>query len=267
MAVYAIGDVQGCYDSLLRLLEKLRYDDTRDELWFCGDLVNRGPNSAEVVRFIRDLRRSCVVLGNHDLHLLAVSMGFRKSKRADTFSDVLNAPDRDELLNWLRAQPLAFFDEKKRVLLVHAGLHPAWGLSEGLAKAREVEALMGDEDTFHELLQRMYGDSSALNDADPFDRARSIINAFTRMRFCSPDGNLDFDHFGAPGSQPADLVPWFTLREEDDFRIVFGHWSMLGPHVHRNTIGLDGGCVHGGKLSAIDTERDSIEFVQVSCID
>ena len=187
MAVYAIGDIQGCYASLCRLLDKLSFDANNDELWLTGDLVNRGPASVDVIRFVKSLPRTQIVLGNHDLHLLAVAEGFRSPKHTDSFGDVLNADDREDLLSWL---------------LVHAGLHPSWSLTEALDHAREVELLIRDEETYPVLLARMYGDEPAsLSDGiDGDDKSRFVINAFTRIRFCYRSGDMDFTQVGPPGT-------------------------------------------------------------------
>lgn len=267
MATYAIGDVQGCYTSLHRLLDKLSFDPVNDELWLTGDLVNRGPNSAEVLRFIKSLPHSKVVLGNHDLHLLAVAEGFRLGKPTDTFQDVLSADDRESLLYWLRAQPLAHFDKNRNTLLVHAGIHPNWVLSQTLEYADEVEKLLRDDEAFPKLLARMYGDqpASLSGELDHLDRARTIINALTRIRYCSASGDMDFSQVGPPGTQPQGLYPWYQISQFDHFRVVFGHWSTLGAQTIGGVLSLDSGCVHGGSLSAIDLDKTTAQFVQVNC--
>ena len=268
MAVYAIGDIQGCYASLRRLLDKLHFDADNDELWLTGDLVNRGPASVEVIRFVKSLPHTQVVLGNHDLHLLAVAEGFRPPKYTDSFDDVLNADDREELLSWLRNRAIAHFDSDRKTLLVHAGLHPHWSLTEALGHAREVELLIRNDKTYHALLARMYGDEPAsLSDkVVGDDKSRFIINAFTRIRFCYRSGDMDFEQVGPPGTQPGLLFPWFTLRQAQGFRVLFGHWSSLGAQDHGLFVSLDSGCVHGGYLSAIDVEQRPPHFVQVPCI-
>ena len=269
MATYAVGDVQGCYHSLCRLLDKLKFDDGTDELWFAGDLVNRGPDSVGVIRLARDLSRVRVVLGNHDLHLLAVSQGFRQIKHTDTFSDVLHASDREELLSWLRSQPLLHYDKQRRSVLVHAGLHPGWNLEQARSFAKNISALMVDDDTYPVLLSRMYGNKpSAWSDnMDKFDEARWTINAFTRMRFCTTSGKMDFKQVGAPGTQPEKLYPWFKLRQATDYRVIFGHWSLLGAGTFNGVTALDSGCVYGGRLSAINIEEALPRLIQVPCID
>lgn len=267
MATYAIGDVQGCLTSLIQLLNKLNFEPGGDALWFTGDLVNRGPSSAEVIRFVKNLPNCQVVLGNHDLHLLAVSEGRRPCKRTDTFQDVLQASDREPLLSWLRDQPLAHFDESRRMLMVHAGFHPSWCLEQALAHADEIRKLLLDDETYHRLLAAMYGNSptSWSREMRDFDRARTIINAFTRIRFCYASGQMDFSQVGPPGTQPPGLMPWYQVAKIDTYRVVFGHWSMLGAQMGENYICLDSGCVHGGRLSAIDLDQVPPKFVQVVC--
>lgn len=268
MATYAIGDVQGCHSSLCRLLDKLDFDPALDELWFTGDLVNRGPDSAAVIRFIKSLPATRIVLGNHDLHLLAVAEGLRPCKSTDTFADVLNADDRGPLLNWLRRRPLAQFDEQKNVLMVHAGLHPKWELKQALDYAHEVEALLHNDETYTQLLSLMYGDkpASLSRKSGRFDRARVIINALTRIRYCDDSGRMDFSQVGPPGSQSDGLYPWYKLASLGQARVVFGHWSTLGSRLVDNFISLDSGCVHGGCLSAVDLEQATPRFLQVECV-
>ncbi|MBA4283921.1 MAG: diadenosine tetraphosphatase [Xanthomonadaceae bacterium] len=263
MATYAIGDVQGCCDALSRLLDSLHFDPAADQLWFAGDLVNRGPQSAATLRLIRSLgRRAVTVLGNHDLHLLAVAHGGKRGRR-DTLDDILDAPDRDELLDWLRRQPLIHGSADGRWQMLHAGLPPQWTLDTAVACAREVEAALQGPDV-GELLDRMYG-----NQPDRWDpalprwpRLRFIINCFTRLRYCTPDGQVAADPKGAPGSQPDGLVPWFEApgRGSAGTRIVFGHWSTLGQ-VHwpeARVWGLDTGCVWGGRLSALRLDDEAL---------
>jgi bis(5'-nucleosyl)-tetraphosphatase (symmetrical) len=264
MALYAIGDVQGCYDELRRLLEALRFDPAADRLWFTGDLVNRGPKSLETLRFVRSLGSAAVtVLGNHDLHLLAVAQGDSRAKRRDTFGDVLGAPDRDELLAWLRRQPL--LHGEGGFYLIHAGLPPQWTIEEAARHAAEVEACLSGEGA-EEFFQRMYGDLPDLwtGSLDYWDRLRFATNCLTRMRYCGRDGRIDLKHKGAPGSQPASLPPWFAApgRRSAGAKIVFGHWSTLGFHVENGAYCLDTGCLWGGELTALrldgDFERTSV---------
>jgi len=255
MATYAVGDIQGCYDALQQLLDTLDFDNTRDHLWLTGDLVNRGPNSLEVLRFIKDLGdHAIIVLGNHDLHLLAVANGHLKYKKNETFHDVLNAPDRDELLDWLRHRPLAHHDGSLGYTLIHAGLPPQWDLNTTMSCAREVESeLRGPH--YRDYLESMYGNepdcwSDSLSGQD---RLRFITNCFTRLRFCDADGNLALEEKAAPGSQPAPFVPWFEVvdRASRNMRIIFGHWSTLGLHMGNGVVCLDTGCLWGNQLTAM----------------
>ncbi len=252
MATYAIGDVQGCYDELARLLEKIGFDAARDRLWFVGDLVNRGPNSLAVLRFVRSLGEAAVtVLGNHDLHLLAVANGM-KSKHADTFQDVLAAPDRDELLDWLRARPL--MHAEGRFALVHAGLLPQWTVHKSLALAKEVQSALASENS-GEFFRHMYGGKpDRWSDAlAGWERLRVIVNAMTRLRFCTPDGAMDF-HVKSEQA-PAGYLPWFETRPKDEEAVlVCGHWSALGLKLAPRLAALDSGCVWGGALSALRLE-------------
>ncbi len=262
MATYVIGDIQGCNEALLRLLDHLRFDPAIDALWLAGDLVNRGPDSAGTLRTVISLGdRAVSVLGNHDLHLLAVAAGGKRGRR-DTLDDVLEAPDREALLGWLRRQPLTHRSADGRWLMLHAGLPPEWTVADAERAAREVEAsLRGDDGD--ELLARMYGDQPErwqLN-LTRWPRLRFAINCLTRLRYCSEGGVLAPEPKGAPGSQPPGLLPWFAVpgRRSEGQRIVFGHWSTLG-RVHwpeHQVWGLDTGCVWGGRLTALrlDDER------------
>jgi bis(5'-nucleosyl)-tetraphosphatase (symmetrical) len=268
MAVYAIGDVQGCFDPLQRLLEHIGFNTVRDRLWFTGDLVNRGPDSARVLRLVYELGdRAVCVLGNHDLHLLALAAGVDKKRQHDTLEDVFAAPDREALLAWLRTCPLLHHDANLGYTLVHAGLLPQWGLSEAQALAREVEtALQVDPEN---LFQHMYGSQPARwsDELRGFERLRVIVNAFTRLRYCNKDGVMDLQQKGVPGSQPADLVPWFQVphRRNRDLRVVFGHWSALGVYRGENVVSLDSGCAWGRTLTAARLDCDPPEFYDVPC--
>ena len=254
MAVFAVGDVQGCYQELQGLLEEIRFDPARDRLWFTGDLVNRGPDSLAVLRFVRGLGESAVtVLGNHDLHLLAVAEGLGKAHRADTLQAILDAPDRDELLAWLRSRPLLHHDAGLGYTLVHAGLAPQWDLATAQACGAEVAAALQGEQ-YREFLGNMYGDQPDRWDEglEGWERLRFAVNCFTRLRYCSEDGRLGLRHKGEPGSQPADYLPWFAVpsRRSRALRIVFGHWSTLGLYQAPGVLGLDTGCLWGGLLTA-----------------
>lgn len=255
MAIYAIGDVQGCYDPLRRLLDLLRFDPALDRLWLVGDLINRGPHSLEVLRLVHGLgERAVVVLGNHDLTLLAVAAGQVKPKRKDTFHSILDAPDRDELLDWLRRCPLLHHDPALGFTMVHAGLPPPWGLDLAQRCAAEVEATLRGPD-YPEFLMRMFGGEPRRwrDDLTGHDRLRFTVNALTRMRFCTADGTLSFSEKGSPGSQDPALLPWFAApgRRNADLHIVFGHWAALGYYRAPGIYALDSGCVWGNRLTAI----------------
>ncbi len=261
MPVYAIGDVQGCHAELRALLRKISFDPARDEVWFVGDLVNRGPDSLRVLRHVRALGRSArVVLGNHDLHLLAVASGGRRHLRAsDTLDDVLTAPDRDELLEWLRRRPLLHRDAGLGWTMVHAGLPPQWTLSTARACAREVEAALRDERSAGRLFDHMYGDrpdrwSEGLRG---HARLRFIVNCLTRLRTCDARGRIELDFKGALDELPPRLVPWFRApgRRSRRQRIVCGHWSALDYYEGDGIVALDTGCVWGGRLCAVRLDR------------
>ncbi|MFN0150311.1 MAG: symmetrical bis(5'-nucleosyl)-tetraphosphatase [bacterium] len=253
MATYAIGDIQGCYSALRRLLDKCRFDPARDRLWLVGDLVNRGPHSLAVLRFVKGLgTRAITVLGNHDLHLLTVAAGHVRPHRADTLDAVLRASDRDELLHWLRHRKM--MHAEGGYAMVHAGLLPQWSIAKALKLAREVEAaLQGDRhDGF---LRRMYGNKPERwsDGLSGIGRLRVITNAFTRMRICTADGRMEFRHKGKPVNLPKGYLPWFSSprRRSRGTRVIFGHWAALGLYLQSDAIGLDSGCVWGGALTAL----------------
>lgn len=260
MATYAIGDVQGCHDALMRLLERVNFDPAEDRLWFCGDLVNRGPQSLESLRWVRELGdRAVTVLGNHDLHLLAAAHGTRPLQSKDTIREILEAPDRDELLDWLRHLPLLHHDEELGFTLVHAGLAPQWDLADAVTCAREVEdALQGE--AYPALLDEMYGDTPDLWDEElsGIERWRFAVNCFTRMRYVTRDGRLALAHKGAPGTQPDGQLPWFEhpQRRHAELHIIFGHWSTLDRNPGDGLYPLDTGCVWGGRLTALQVDGD-----------
>lgn len=268
MTVYAIGDLQGCLDQFQALLDKIDFDPANDRLWLAGDLVSRGPKSLETLRYVRSLGDAVVaVLGNHDLNLLAVAEGKGRNNSKDRIEPVLNAPDRDELLTWLRYRPLLHYDQEVGYAMVHAGLAPQWTFGEALACALEVEACLRGSD-YVELLENMYGSEPDLwqPQLGGWERMRFSINCFTRLRYCNADGRLELGAKGAPGSQPPQLYPWFRVpgRANADTRIVFGHWSTLGVHIGDNVFGMDSGCVWGGHLSALSLD-ESQRLIRVEC--
>ena len=255
MAVYAIGDVQGCFDELQALLELIRFDPEKDRVWFAGDLVNRGPKSLQTLRFIRNLGDSAVcVLGNHDLHLIAAAHGHLLSNDDHTLDAVLTAPDSKELIDWLRQQPLLHHDEGLGFTMIHAGLPPQWDLPLAQQCAHEVEAVLRS-DNLTAFIPHMYGNKPKhwSNELSGWGRLRFIINCFTRLRFCDADGRLKLKYKGAPGSQPAEYRPWFELpeRRSRNLNIVFGHWSTLGPRTDAGIYPLDTACLWGGELTAL----------------
>jgi len=268
MPVYAIGDVQGCYDELLQLLERIDFHPATDQLWFTGDLVNRGPKSLEVLRFVKALGSAATtVLGNHDLHLLASAYDWRKLDRRDTLQTVLGAPDRDELLEWLRMRPLLHSDSTLGYTLIHAGLPPQWDVDTARRLASEVEGVLQGGSSA-DFFQNMYGDEPALwsEDLAGWDRLRFITNCLTRLRYCAPDGMLALRQKGPPGSQPAPLKPWFEVpnRASQGSRIVFGHWSTLGYEQTEDILALDTGCLWGGRLTARQLDG-GLKCIQVLC--
>ena len=265
MSIYAIGDLQGCFVTLQALLNKIQFSPRNDQLWFVGDLVNRGPGSLECLRFVKALDNNAVtVLGNHDLHLLSVAEGFRRLAANDTLQPILDAPDRDKLLAWLRQQKM--FHLSGGYALVHAGLMPSWSWIEAQSLANEIEiALKGAQ--YQTLLENMYG-----NDANHWDtglngfaRQRAIINVMTRMRALSTDGQIDLKFKGELSELPAQHLPWFKLptMRPPNHTVIAGHWSALGLHISPNFIGLDSGCVWGKQLTAFRLEDRAV--FQVDC--
>ena len=268
MALYAIGDVQGCYDELRALLDTLRFDPAADTLWFTGDLVNRGPESLATLRFVRDLgARAVTVLGNHDLHLLAVASERSPLKRKDTLQGVLDAPDRDELLAWLAGLPLLHHDAERELTLLHAGLPPQWSIARACELAGEVEAVLRDGDRAA-YFAHMYGDTPDRWDPtlDGWARLRFITNCLTRMRFCTPEGRLALSAKGPPGTQPSGCLPWFEVpgRASAGARIVCGHWSALGLVERDDLLAIDTGCLWGGALTAVRLDPPGGR-IQVDC--
>lgn len=273
MATYAIGDVQGCYQDLLALTAKINFDPTKDRLWFTGDLVNRGPQSLQVLRFVVQLGdRAVTVLGNHDLHLLALRFGDGiKARARDTLDEVLAADDCDNLLDWLRHRPLLHHDRPLGYALVHAGLCPQWTLGEATVYAHEVEDFL-QSNQFPQFLTRMYGNQPNRWSAElgGFARLRVITNYLTRMRFCTDDGRLALDAKGDIGSQGPGLLPWFMVptRKSKDTQIIFGHWSTLrlaaADRLRHKAYPVDTGAVWGGQLTAMRLEDQACFSVQGS---
>ena len=266
MSTYAIGDLQGCYASLQALLHKVGFDKSRDYLWLVGDLVNRGPDSLACLRFVRSLgARATVVLGNHDLHLLAVADGESKLGKRDKIQQVLDAPDCDELLDWLRTRKLLHVDGA--YLMVHAGLLPQWSLAQAMTLAAEIESLLRDTTDRRAFLKNMYGDEPSRwsESLEASSRQRLVTNAMTRMRILDGNDELNLQFKGPLKSMPPGTVPWFTKRHPSyaDKTILAGHWSALGLHVTPTFIGLDSGCAWGQQLSAFRLEDRAI--FQIEC--
>lgn len=271
MAVYAIGDLQGCLEPLQRLLERIDFDPATDRLWFVGDLVNRGPQSLEALRFVRSLGDAAVtVLGNHDLHLLACAFTDRKPKKKDTLTAILEAPDRDPLLDWLRTRPLLHRDQMLGWNLVHAGIPPDWDLETAALCARAAESVLAGEGVATFLAQ-MYGDRPKRwsPELGGIERLRYTINGLTRMRYCRSDGAMDLEAKVAPErAAAAGLIPWFNFprRRSEGERIVFGHWSTLGSARARNHCwGIDQGCLWGGCLTALQLDGPAPRVIQHPC--
>ncbi len=265
--IWVIGDVQGCCVSLESLLDLPDIKNDPDcELWFAGDLINRGPNSLRALRLIMSLgdRAKCI-LGNHDLHLLAVHAGIRRENRSDTIDDILCAADVESIIDWLRHRPLAYYEDG--YLMVHAGILPEWSTKKTLKLAEEIGSALRDKN-WKKYLQKMYGNEPNKwnDDLSGAKRRRVIINALTRMRMCTPDGAMDFGSKEAPSySKNVNLLPWFDMpdRKTEEVTVIFGHWSTLGLMVKKNLLALDTGCVWGGKLTAIRLQDRKV--LQVDC--
>ncbi|MCX8049270.1 MAG: symmetrical bis(5'-nucleosyl)-tetraphosphatase [Methylohalobius sp.] len=264
MAHYAIGDVQGCFFELNRLLDKIKFDPASDFLWFTGDLVNRGPHSLETLRFVKSLGdRAVTVLGNHDLHLLAVANGQEYRHKQD-LAAILTAPDRDELIDWLRRRPLLY--QSGKFCLIHAGLPPQWDLDTARRCAREVESVLQSE-RWHPFLHHMYGNEPDIwsEDLTGWARWRFIVNCFTRLRYCDQQGRLVLEPTAQPQEVPH-LVPWFRFprRASQGQEIIFGHWSTLGFVVENGCYGIDTGCVWGGQLTALRLDGEMYR-ISIDC--
>ena len=271
--IYAVGDIQGCAPSLKALVKKL---PAQSKMIFLGDLVNRGPNSLGTLRYLKQLqeeKRIECILGNHDLHLLAVDAGVRKTKGLDTVQSILDAPDRAELIHWLRHRPMALSNGK--VLTVHAGVLPQWDLQQSIEYAQEVEKALRKK-SYKDFLADMYGNTPNKwsNSLKGYERLRVITNALTRIRFCTPTGTMEFESKEGFEDGPKGYIPWFKTpkRKTQDSLIYFGHWSTLGLLQHKNVIGLDTGCVWGGKLTAMEIPESGkpnkkLEIIQVDGYD
>ena len=269
MAIYAIGDVQGCYPELQRLLDKLRFDPAADRLWFCGDLVNRGGQSLETLRLIRSLGKACVItLGNHDLSLLAIAERQQeaKAKVNPELRAVLFAEDADELCAWLRGQKLLHHDEALGWTMVHAGLAPSWTLKQAQRAAQDIERELAGP-RHGRLLKNLFGNRPAAwtNRLQGIERQRAAINTLTRMRFCDVQGRIDFEGKGPPGTQKPGMYPWFEVpgMRQRNLRIVCGHWSALGRFAGLGIHAIDTGCVWGGQLTALRLDSDEPQYVAV----
>lgn len=275
MALYMIGDVQGCNGALQKLLDAIDFSPSRDTLYLLGDLVNRGPDSAGVLRrLMRYGAAAQCLLGNHDLHLLATAHGARRPSRKDTLTEILNAPDRPALLHWLCHQRLAMQLDHlgATYLMVHAGVLPSWSASTTLALAQEVEAMLQSAD-LGEFLHQMYGNAPAgwHDSLTGFDRLRVIVNALTRLRFCTPAGEMEFSVSDGADAAPPGYLPWFEVpgRQTANVVVAFGHWSTLGWLDRPDVLALDTGCVWGGQLSALKLSAGGAgqphELIQVRC--
>ena len=269
MTIYAVGDVQGCLGPLKCLLDRVAFDPAKDRLWLVGDLVNRGPHSLETLRFIYGIRDSVVtVLGNHDLHLLAVAHNIERLKKNDTLKEILEAPDRDVLIDWLRLQKLLHYDAERKIAMVHAGIPPQWSLKKALRLAAEVEEVLRDDARLPQYLDGMYGNEPLRWNGKlrGVERLRVITNYFTRMRFCMPDGTLDLKSKEGLGTAPKGFAPWFSHpeRKTRGQRIIFGHWAALeGQCDEPGVFALDTGCVWGNSMRMLNL--DSGEYLHCDC--
>lgn len=270
MAVYVIGDVQGCYSQLNRLLDKIRFDQSRDQLWFCGDLVNRGPESLNTLRFVRSLGDSAIsVLGNHDLHLLAIFHNQQAVADSDSLAEILHSPDCGELMAWLQSRPFIHLDRELTFLLVHAGIHPDWDLAQVLEYANQLEMVLQGDDS-QVFFRQMYGDmpNRWSQDLTGIERWRCITNILTRLRFFTADGGLEFNARGSPRAHAEQgLIPWFEMKHRLDhsMRVAFGHWSTLRVGTYGNHFAVDGGCVWGGKFTALRIDSAKPQWISIDC--
>jgi len=270
LAVYAIGDLQGCYDPFRRLLDKIEFEPETDTLWLTGDLVNRGPRSRRTLRFVKSLGDSVIsVLGNHDLHLLALANDINVSNnRFDSLWKILGKHDCDELIDWLRFRPMAHYSKPLNTIMVHAGIPPQWTAKKTMARAAEVETALRRDD-YADFLAAMYGDKpdawSATLSGVP--RLRFIVNALTRMRMLTVDNRIDFSHNGPPDGAADELLPWFKAKSArwHGTRVVFGHWSALGLKINKRIVCVDSGCVWGRSLTAVRLDKKGKSVTSVGC--
>ncbi len=272
MSIYVIGDIQGCLKELKELLIKIKFSADKDIIWFTGDLVNRGPQSLETLRYVKSMDENAVtVLGNHDLHMLAIVYGLQKQRPSDTFNSILSARDKDNLMDWVAHQPLMHTANNDQHILVHAGIYPAWSITQAKQYANEVESALRDEQRI-DFLSQMYGNQpNRWSDTlSGWNRLRFITNTFTRMRYCTADMALELKTSAAPNALPQykaqdqkqnkdqTLTPWYTLRHDNaEQHIFFGHWSTLGLTSEHGTHCLDTGCLWGGTLSAMKIDKIS----------
>jgi len=260
MATYAIGDIQGCFAELQNLLQLINFDSKKDQLWLVGDLVNRGPQSLEVLRFVKNLPKPIMVLGNHDLHLLAIFNQIDPLQAHHTYQNILQAPDCEEIMDWLRKQPLLHHDKKLGYVMTHAGIYPNWTLAQASNCAKEVEQIFQSKN-YPKALANMYGNEphSWHKDLTGIPRFRFIINAFTRMRFSNEQGKLELNTTGDLTKTPQGYMPWFKVpkRKTKAYKIIFGHWAALeGKADTANIYALDTSCVWGGELTALRLEDE-----------
>lgn len=268
MGNYVVGDIQGCFDSLIALLDKVSFDPDKDTLYCVGDLINRGPKSAQTLQYLASLGKSVkTVLGNHDLHFISCYYGVRKFKKTDTAKQILDVNNAEELVFWLRQQPLMLYDEKLNIVISHAGLYPNWTIQQGLKFSEKFEDQL-KSDKLLILLNKMYGNKPDLftENLSESEQWLFTVNTFTRMRYCYDDGRLDFIKKGKPAKNKK-IMPWFKLpnNRPEETRFIFGHWSTLGLYQKRNIIGIDTGCVWGGMLTIYDV--DNHVFIQQRAID
>lgn len=268
MATYAVGDVQGCFSELEQLLQLIDFNQHGDQLWFVGDLVNRGPESLETIRFIKSLGDSArCVLGNHDVHLVACHAGVQSCKPGSSLRPILDSPDVVDIIDWLRNRPLLHHDADLNWTMVHAGLLPQWDLAEAVSCAQEVEKQLQSDD-YIEFLGHAYGNIPDRWQAGlkQQDRWRVILNAFTRLRLCNLEGAMDFEYKGPLGAQSSDLHAWFDVpRKSDHLRILFGHWSALGFMQTDNLLALDTGCLWGNQLTAARIDIAPVKIYSIEC--